>query len=151
MPHRCDIILDPPNIRHHRRIRACGLRARLLGWHDVRRERRDEVGEARVRERPVVVVLDLVQDREEACLRVAGEGGGGEWGIVDVVGREGEGGDEVLAAVDGGREAVGEGDTVGVKVKSGSKEDRGRDVRTGRRPLCERSRPCPRGLGPVRT
>ena len=108
-PHRRDVILDPPNVRHHRRIRACGLRARLLGWHDVRRQRRDEVWEARVRERPVVVVLDLAKGREQACPARKRA----KRGVGDAVGRKRERGDEVLAAVDGGCEAVCERDAVG--------------------------------------
>ena len=112
-PHRRDIILDPPDVRHHRRIRARRRRARLRRRHDVRPERRDEEREARVRERPVVLVLDLAQRREEA--RPAGERG--ERGVVDAVRREGERGDEVLAAVDRGREAVGERDAVSAEVK----------------------------------
>ena len=65
--------------------------------------------EARVREPPVVVVLRLAQRGEEA--RFAG-GEKGERGVVEAVGGEDEAGYEMLAAVDGGREAVCERDPV---------------------------------------
>ena len=137
-PHRRDVILHPPHIRHRRRERAHSRRRllRRLRRGDLRRERRDEVREARLREPRVVLLFDLAHRGEEARLA---RGQGRERGVGDAVGRVDDARDEVPAAVDGGREAVCERDAVrreGVRMGTRQREKRGiaraeRDVQAG--------------------
>ena len=104
-PHRRDVVLHPPNIRH-----AWCKRARagydLLGGRDPRELCR-HVGEAGVGQPSVVLILRLPHRRNEASST-------GELGEGRVVNREGavdQARDDVPAPVSGGREAVRDGNS----------------------------------------